>query len=76
MLFQSWPTVHDVGSSLKQHWVNAPCLLGCATPPLLLAYKVKGILFMTSSRVTPLLIYGSPEGVMLHALRIVTTHLL
>ena len=28
MLFQCWPTVFDAGPTLKQHWVNAPCLLG------------------------------------------------
>ena len=27
MLFQCWPTVFDAGPTLKQHWVNAPCLL-------------------------------------------------
>ena len=28
MLFQCWPTVFDAVPTLKQHWVNAPCLLG------------------------------------------------
>ena len=28
MVFQCWPTVFDAGPTLKQHWVNAPCLLG------------------------------------------------
>ena len=28
MLFQCWPTVFDAGPTLKQHWVNASCLLG------------------------------------------------
>ena len=29
MLFQCWPPFYgDAGSTLKQHWVNAPCLLG------------------------------------------------
>ena len=28
MLFQCWPTVFDVGPTLKQHRVNDPCLLG------------------------------------------------
>ena len=28
MLFQCWPTVFDAGPTLKQHWVNAPCLTG------------------------------------------------
>ena len=28
MLFQCWPSVEDDGPTLKQHWVNAPCLLG------------------------------------------------
>ena len=28
MVFQSWHTVCDAGPTLKQHWVNAPCLLG------------------------------------------------
>ena len=28
MLFQCWPTVFDAGPTLKQHWVNAPCLPG------------------------------------------------
>ena len=27
MLFQCWPTVYDAGSTLKEHRVNAPCLL-------------------------------------------------
>ena len=27
MLFQCWPTVFDAGPTLKQHWVNAPCIL-------------------------------------------------
>ena len=31
MLFQCWATVFDVGPTLKQHWVNAPCLLGAYT---------------------------------------------
>ena len=28
MLFQCWSSVEDGGPTLKQHWVNAPCLLG------------------------------------------------
>ena len=28
MLFQCWASVEDVGPTLKQHWVNASCLLG------------------------------------------------
>ena len=28
MPFQCWPTVFDTGPTMKQHWVNAPCLLG------------------------------------------------
>ena len=28
MLFQCWPTVFDAVPTLKQHWVNATCLLG------------------------------------------------
>ena len=28
MLFQCWASVEDGGPTLKQHWVNAPCLLG------------------------------------------------
>ena len=28
MLFKCWPTVFDIGPTLTQHWVNAPCLLG------------------------------------------------
>ena len=28
ILFQCWPTVFDAGPTLKQHCVNAPCLLG------------------------------------------------
>ena len=28
MLFQCWHTVFDSGPTLKQHWVNVPCLLG------------------------------------------------
>ena len=27
MLFQCWSCVFDAGATLKQHWVNAPCLL-------------------------------------------------
>ena len=28
LLYQCWPTVFDAGPTLKQHWVNVPCLLG------------------------------------------------
>ena len=28
MMFQCCATVFDAGPTLKQHWVNAPCLLG------------------------------------------------
>ena len=28
MLFQCWANVFDAGPTLKQHWVNASCLLG------------------------------------------------
>ena len=28
MLFQCWAGVEDGGPTLKQHWVNASCLLG------------------------------------------------
>ena len=28
MPFQCWPIVFDACPTLKQHWVNAPCLLG------------------------------------------------
>ena len=28
MLFQCWSPVFDTGPTLKQHWVNASCLLG------------------------------------------------
>ena len=28
MLIQCWASVEDGGPTLKQHWVNAPCLLG------------------------------------------------
>ena len=28
MLFNGWPNVFDAGPTLKQHWVNASCLLG------------------------------------------------
>ena len=31
MLFQCWASVEDGGPTLKQHWVNAPCLLGTKT---------------------------------------------
>ena len=31
MMFQCWPTVLDAGPTLKQHWVNASCLLAIAT---------------------------------------------
>ena len=27
-LFQCWHTVFEAGPTLKQHWVNSPCLLG------------------------------------------------
>ena len=30
MLFECWPAVSDVGPALKQHWVNASCMLGSA----------------------------------------------
>ena len=33
MLFQYWPTVFDAGPTVKQHWVNASCLLGCICRP-------------------------------------------
>ena len=33
MLFQCWASVEDGGPILKQHWVNASCLLGCVTKP-------------------------------------------
>ena len=29
MLFQCWASVEDAGPTLKRHWVNASCLLGC-----------------------------------------------
>ena len=29
VLFQCWATIFDAGPTLKQHWLNAPCLLGC-----------------------------------------------
>ena len=29
MVFQCWPTVFGAGPTLKQHSVNAPCLLRC-----------------------------------------------
>ena len=29
MLFQCWSSIEDAGLTLKQHWVNSPCLLGC-----------------------------------------------
>ena len=32
MLFQCWASVEDGGPTLKQHWVNAPCLLGRDCP--------------------------------------------
>ena len=32
MLFQCWPSVFDAGPTLKQHWVNAPCLLAWLSP--------------------------------------------
>ena len=28
MLFKSWANVEDVGSTLKQQWLNVSCLLG------------------------------------------------
>ena len=30
MLVQCWPTVYDVGPTLKQHWMSVSCLLGWA----------------------------------------------
>ena len=33
MLFQCWPTVFDAGPAMKQHWVNASCLLGSLVDP-------------------------------------------
>ena len=33
MLFQCWPTVFEVGPTLKQHWLIVSCLLD---------YQVKG----------------------------------
>ena len=38
MLFQCWPTVFDAGPALKQHRVNAPCLLGRAILTIFLNY--------------------------------------
>ena len=35
VLFHSWGSVCDAGPTMKQHWVNASCLMG----PLLLAQK-------------------------------------
>ena len=32
MLFQCWASVEDGGPTLKQHWTNAPCLLGKHQP--------------------------------------------
>ena len=29
MPFQCCASVKDIGTTLKQHWVNASCLLGC-----------------------------------------------
>ena len=34
MLFQCWPTISAAGPTLKQHWVNDPCLLGITYQPL------------------------------------------
>ena len=34
MLFQCWSTVFDAAPTLKQHWLNAPCLLGDTRPPV------------------------------------------
>ena len=31
MLFQCWASVEDGGPTLKQYWVNAPCLLVVST---------------------------------------------
>ena len=44
MLFQCWASVEDGGPTLKQHWVNAPCLLGSfRTRPLgILLYHQAG----------------------------------
>ena len=33
MLLQCWASVEDGGPTLKQHWVNAPCLLGRQVSP-------------------------------------------
>ena len=30
ILFQCWPIVFDADTTLKQHWVNVPCVLGWA----------------------------------------------
>ena len=32
MLFQCWASIEDGGPTLKQHWVNSPCLLGRHLP--------------------------------------------
>ena len=50
MLFQCWPTVFDAGPTLKQLWVNVPCLLGFGR----LINKIKTTLVVISGiRVSP-----------------------
>ena len=39
MMFQCWHTVFDAGPTLKQNWVNAPCLLGIYTAFWLWQYR-------------------------------------
>ena len=40
MWFQCWATVCDAGPTLKPHWVNASCLLGCPVKTTLQVHPV------------------------------------
>ena len=43
MLFKCWPTLFDVGPTLKQHWLNVLCLLG----------KLRVVIYPTYQLVVP-----------------------
>ena len=45
MLFQCWPTVFDVGPTLKQHWVDVSLGHGDPFNPLTANHKILIIFF-------------------------------
>ena len=53
MLFLCWASVEDGGPTLKQHWVNASCLLGMGMTCLKMEVGSLGIIIMdTDSNVS------------------------